>query len=1515
MSMSAPNHHHHCAEAALAIATVLGLVPSPLTPTAATPGRVLAALADGTLLVDLAAALPLASPLAPHAAPALADPPPHLALLAAAASTAAAHLRPWLHTLPRPLPRELPDSRPDPAASVDLATAPLVGLAAALIAAAHIVHSPPALRLPPPPTSRSPTSAVVDAVAGLSPTARAALTSVFTAHLGPVLAALPRSTPEPKLPPPPGPGLARAVAMRAAIIDVHVREARGLREPPASAASELRDGAVHASIRLHLVRSTRAGMLVDTLLEPGSSNVVSHVYETATVAASWAPSYDERFEFATTHVDGKAILFHVLHHSHTAGKIFPIGWVVLPLLDAFPHPLPGVRGEWDGWLDILPLAAFDRDDDRDFEADSSPVAPVGKLSLVIGLTLAGEPDCSSAASSSSADSSRTDLPHPATLAFRAGLLRVTILSAAGLPAMDYRGMSDPYCEMHLVTQLPSSVDGNVAPSAITLTHTTRTIASSLEPVWDQTFELELDSPSSFLVFRLWDKDRNTRDLLAFVIEPVVTLTTDVLGNARGRSKQVYQLRIPPSVPKAAAAAAAPTLTVLYDWAPETGMVASASGTLVGAPSNLNLASPTSSPSPQPGRTNDLKFAPDEPASTKSHFVPGTLYVTVVNAVELAARDSSGTSDPLAVVFLLHPDSPPLDASRTAAVSPEIAAATSGIVSFETDVVPRSCNPVWNATFRFAVDVPDSTLLFRLFDEDTMRRQFLGQAQLDLAELTSSAAALVVHSDGEEIKRWLPLGPMDAPASDAPPSPSAFLPSGSVLVKLRYAPDPSAVKALAAATHAGPGKVIVHIHAANHVVPTQIGFPTTKVEAWVTRTAGAGAGTELPKPTDRDAVGTTRTAMPSHAPHFGSHLEFSMPSAEASAASYLHLQLLNTSVSPPAVLGATSLSLRPLMARLRVASEWYALHPPPAAASSPAKVSARSPSRLRPTVPSLQLGLEWAAAAATAARPARAGGPPARTTGAALRPTAFAGSILLDDSMVSGHLVVSVVSSKSLGVSLGFRGNRHVVLAVADGNGRERESHATPSVAKVVNPSWGSTHVFSTLPRYGALVGRVYDTDSLGESLLGTFSIELIKFINAAGTTIDDLVRLVLPAEAQQTAALPDMATGALRLKVVYKTSPAPAAPAVASSLLDGTGESGELVPGSPFPSAVPVLPPIGISPISARSTESGTRGSAPPPTLTPQRSSSLQRITAASRQLAYPDAGAGALSALGHRAQPWLADLRKRVTRFSKTVSELSGAALLGAIGVETLKVAATLSLRSPLVFAHAFGLALGPLQSLLDGLLPEAVSQVHVADLVSAPGSSHVVLRARLDDELAIIVLGLTPFAGLSHAHTKLYAALGALASVADSDVERVVTVYLNQLSHPSLFGAADQYAVTTRLTELPENAAAGGPSDEGNNGPLPLVDAHFVCLDRYERTPGASRAMGKDLARLLYFILHSDEHGRVESWTSLLLSPDVLVLVKALSLLAMEPAFVHAVAMDELVVVGSIQTGEQLIALMSER
>ena len=114
----------------------------------------------------------------------------------------------------------------------------------------------------------------------------------------------------------------------------------------------------------------------------------------------------------------------------------------------------------------------------------------------------------------------------------AGLLSVSVRCAKNLPAMDRNGKSDPYVTLVFVDQHGSPYprrtqdeicrhDGRTGAGGLVKT---RTVPADLNPVWEESFLLDVPSKTAYLKIECFDEDVIGRhDLLGTALVPVASL--------------------------------------------------------------------------------------------------------------------------------------------------------------------------------------------------------------------------------------------------------------------------------------------------------------------------------------------------------------------------------------------------------------------------------------------------------------------------------------------------------------------------------------------------------------------------------------------------------------------------------------------------------------------------------------------------------------------------------------------------------------------------------------------------------------------------------------------------------------------------------------------------------------------------------------------------------------------------------------------------------------------------------
>ena len=109
--------------------------------------------------------------------------------------------------------------------------------------------------------------------------------------------------------------------------------------------------------------------------------------------------------------------------------------------------------------------------------------------------------------------------------------------------------------------------------------------------------------------------------------------------------------------------------------------------------------------------------------------PTQVTVTITNAVELPACDANGLSDPYCEVSVRQ---------RVGGAAKGKTKIAKSIIH-KTKVVKKSLNPVWSETFMLSDNlksVETSHVAFKIWDEDRMSNDFIGECRLELADVVS-----------------------------------------------------------------------------------------------------------------------------------------------------------------------------------------------------------------------------------------------------------------------------------------------------------------------------------------------------------------------------------------------------------------------------------------------------------------------------------------------------------------------------------------------------------------------------------------------------------------------------------------------------------------------------------------------------------------------------------------------------------------------------------------------------------
>lgn len=108
----------------------------------------------------------------------------------------------------------------------------------------------------------------------------------------------------------------------------------------------------------------------------------------------------------------------------------------------------------------------------------------------------------------------------------------------------------------------------------------------------------------------------------------------------------------------------------------------------------------------------------------------TLRVLVVGASQLLAKDRCGTSDPFAVLKM-------------------------GSQRHQTEVILKSLNPVWNASFDFVIDGNSPLPLeIKVWDKDYVGRDFLGNLVVNVSDfvLGGSGRRALIWDDASNVQQ-------------------------------------------------------------------------------------------------------------------------------------------------------------------------------------------------------------------------------------------------------------------------------------------------------------------------------------------------------------------------------------------------------------------------------------------------------------------------------------------------------------------------------------------------------------------------------------------------------------------------------------------------------------------------------------------------------------------------------------------------------------------------------------------
>jgi len=84
----------------------------------------------------------------------------------------------------------------------------------------------------------------------------------------------------------------------------------------------------------------------------------------------------------------------------------------------------------------------------------------------------------------------------------ANVLKVTVKEARNLASKDFNGQSDPYCTVVYLSHKTEQVEQE---------YKSEVINETLNPVWNEEFEFNLDEQKGIVLIEVWDRDTAGKD--------------------------------------------------------------------------------------------------------------------------------------------------------------------------------------------------------------------------------------------------------------------------------------------------------------------------------------------------------------------------------------------------------------------------------------------------------------------------------------------------------------------------------------------------------------------------------------------------------------------------------------------------------------------------------------------------------------------------------------------------------------------------------------------------------------------------------------------------------------------------------------------------------------------------------------------------------------------------------------------------------------------------------------------
>eukprot|EP01129_Flabellula_baltica_P007914 TRINITY_DN310_c0_g1_i2.p1 TRINITY_DN310_c0_g1~~TRINITY_DN310_c0_g1_i2.p1 ORF type:complete len:1279 (-),score=344.19 TRINITY_DN310_c0_g1_i2:4-3840(-) len=290
------------------------------------------------------------------------------------------------------------------------------------------------------------------------------------------------------------------------------------------------------------------------------------------------------------------------------------------------------------------------------------------------------------------DDSLSDEVLPTKFTPQAGdKFRLTMIEAQGLAAKDKNGLSDPYCVINFKKQ----------------EYQTAVIYENLNPVWDESFELKYTSSDDVIEIEVFDKDKHGKDFLGKLNIPM-----SLVIQSGGSFDKWFELE-------------------------KRSKKSTISGSIhIACTFNVNKKKKKEKRSSKKKQRSSRKSRAESTSSkdstkrssrrhSKKVFAPKEgdfFFLTIVQAEDLAAKDSNGLSDPYCVVKYKSKE-------------------------YKTSVIDETLNPTWNESFKLEFTDFEEVIQLDVWDKDKNGKDFLGKYEIPLS--------LVLDASGE-LDQWFEL---------------------------------------------------------------------------------------------------------------------------------------------------------------------------------------------------------------------------------------------------------------------------------------------------------------------------------------------------------------------------------------------------------------------------------------------------------------------------------------------------------------------------------------------------------------------------------------------------------------------------------------------------------------------------------------------------------------------------------------------------------------------------------------